>query len=71
VLNAYIIMHCQEKIWSTLGKEFGDDCGKKSIVVHALYHLKLSGAAFRVHLAGCTQEMGYVSCLTDPDLWLK
>eukprot|EP00804_Cyclotella_cryptica_P029741 CCRYP_015201-RA/>CCRYP_015201-RA protein AED:0.23 eAED:0.23 QI:0/0/0/1/1/1/6/0/958 len=45
VLNAYITVPCREKIWTTLGKEFGDDCGKKAIVVWALYGLKLSGAA--------------------------
>eukprot|EP00804_Cyclotella_cryptica_P020326 CCRYP_014066-RA/>CCRYP_014066-RA protein AED:0.16 eAED:0.16 QI:0/0/0/1/1/1/3/0/747 len=71
VLNAYITAPCREKIWTTLGKEFGDDCGRKAIVVRALYGLKSSGAAFRAHLAGCMREMGYVSCPADPDLWLK
>ena len=52
VLNNYITAPCREKIWTTLGKEFGDDCGRKAIVVRALYGLKLSGAAFRAHLAG-------------------
>eukprot|EP00804_Cyclotella_cryptica_P028067 CCRYP_017276-RA/>CCRYP_017276-RA protein AED:0.08 eAED:0.14 QI:0/0/0/1/0.25/0.2/5/0/724 len=67
VLNAYITAPCREKIWTTLGKEFG----RKAIVVRALYGLKSSGAAFRAHLAGCMSEMGYVSCPADPDLWLK
>jgi hypothetical protein len=53
VLNAYITAPCREKIWTTLGKEFGDDCCRKAIVVCALYRLKSSGAAFRAHLAGC------------------
>ena len=70
-MNAYITAPCREKIWTTLGKEFGDDCGRKAIVVRALYGLKSSGAAFRAHLAGCMREMGYVSCPADPDLWLK
>jgi hypothetical protein len=26
VLNACITMPCHEKIWTTLGKELGDDC---------------------------------------------
>ena len=51
VFNAYITMPCREKIWTTLGKEFGDDCGRKAIIVRALYGLKSSGAAFRAHLA--------------------
>jgi hypothetical protein len=71
VLNAYITAPCREKIWTTLGKEFGDVCGKKAILVRELYRLKSSGAAFRAHLAGCMRDMGYVSCPADPDLWLK
>ncbi|KAL7488248.1 hypothetical protein ACHAW6_013826 [Cyclotella cf. meneghiniana] len=50
VLNAYITAPCRKKIWTTLGKEFGDDCGRKAIIVQALYGLKSSGAAFRAHL---------------------
>eukprot|EP00804_Cyclotella_cryptica_P018963 CCRYP_006471-RA/>CCRYP_006471-RA protein AED:0.29 eAED:0.29 QI:12/-1/1/1/-1/0/1/0/123 len=65
VLNAYITAPCREKIWTTLGKEFGDDCGEKAIVVRALYGLKSSGAAFRAHLAGCLREMGYKLCPAD------
>jgi len=71
VLNAYITAPCHEKIWTTLGQEFCDDYGKKAIVVRALYGLKSSGAAFRLHLAGCMCELGYMSCPADPDLWLK
>eukprot|EP00804_Cyclotella_cryptica_P021846 CCRYP_000810-RA/>CCRYP_000810-RA protein AED:0.27 eAED:0.27 QI:0/0/0/1/1/1/2/0/468 len=71
VLSAYITAPCKEENWTTLGKEFGDDCGRKAIVVRALYGLKSSSAAFRAHLAGCMREMGYVSCPDDPDLWLK
>ncbi|KAL7475891.1 hypothetical protein ACHAW6_001785 [Cyclotella cf. meneghiniana] len=33
VLNAYITMSCGKKIWTTLGKEFGDNCGRKAIIV--------------------------------------
>ena len=71
VLNAYTTTPCHEKILTTLGKQFGVDFGKKAIVVQALYGLKSSGAAFRAHLAGCMQEMGYRSCPADTDLWLK
>ncbi len=71
VLNTYITALCHEKIWTTLGKEFGDDCGWKAIIVQALYGLKSSGAAFRVHLARCLLEVGYRLCPADPDLWLK
>ncbi|KAL7474882.1 hypothetical protein ACHAW6_000828 [Cyclotella cf. meneghiniana] len=71
VLNAYITVTCHEKIWTTLGKEFGDDCGRKTIIFGALYWLKSSGAAFIANLAGCLRKIGYHSCPTDPDLWPK
>ncbi|KAL7476000.1 hypothetical protein ACHAW6_001889 [Cyclotella cf. meneghiniana] len=71
VLNGYITMPCHEKIWTTLGREFGEDCGRKAVIVRALYGLKSSGAAFRVHLAGCPCKMKYCLFPADPDLWLK
>ncbi len=58
VLNTNITMPCQEKIWTTLGREFGDDCGQKAIVVQALYGLKSSGVPFRAHLATCMRKLG-------------
>ncbi|KAL7474145.1 hypothetical protein ACHAW6_000136 [Cyclotella cf. meneghiniana] len=33
VLNTYITMPCHEKIWTTLGKEFSDDCSWKGTIV--------------------------------------
>ncbi|KAL7475810.1 LOW QUALITY PROTEIN: hypothetical protein ACHAW6_001710, partial [Cyclotella cf. meneghiniana] len=71
VLNAYITVPCHDKIWTTLGKEFGNGCSQKAIIVQALYGMKSSSAAFWVHLAGCLCKMGYRSCPTDSDLWLK
>ncbi len=46
MLNAYIIAPVAEKIWTELGPELGNDCGKTAIVVCALYGLKSAGAAF-------------------------
>ncbi|KAL7487169.1 LOW QUALITY PROTEIN: hypothetical protein ACHAW6_015163 [Cyclotella cf. meneghiniana] len=71
VLNAYITAPFCEKIWSTLGNKFGENCGRKAIIVQALYGLKSSGAAFRAYLAGCLHEMVYCPSPTDCDLWLK
>ena len=71
VINAYVTAPCSEKIWTVLGKEFGTDQGKKAIIVHALYGLKSSGAAFHAHLADCMRSMGYTSCRGDNDLWIK
>ena len=59
VLNAYITAQVTEKIWTTLGPEFGSDEGKTAIIVRALYGLKSSGAAFRKHLGDCMAGLGY------------
>ena len=50
VMNAYITAPIEEKIWTTLGHEFGQDAGKRALIVRALYGLKSAGAAFRKHL---------------------
>ena len=71
IQNAFIKAPCTEKVYTTLGPEFGEEAGKTAIIVRAVYGLKSSAAAFRNHLAECMRHMGYVSCLADPDLWMK
>ena len=53
VLNAYVIVPCNEDIWTILGAKFGAHQGNKAIIVYALYGLKSSGAAFHSHLPDC------------------
>ena len=69
--NAYLTAPVTEKIWTTLGLEFGEDTGKKALIVRALYGLKSAGAAFRNHLADIMHTMGYEPCRDDVDLWYK
>ena len=69
--NAYLTAPVNEKIWCTLGPEFGSDAGKRAIVVRSLYGLKSAGAAFRNHLADCMRHLGWQSCMADQDLWLR
>jgi len=71
IQNAYLTAPCAEKIWTTLGPEFGPDAGKKALVVRALYGLPSAGQSFTHHLASCMKHMGYTQCRADPDLWLK
>ena len=71
VMNAYITAPITEKVWTTLGPEFGADQGKRALIVRALYGLKSAGAAFRAHLCICMKGLGYTPCLADPDLWYK
>jgi hypothetical protein len=69
--NAYLTAPVGEKIWCRLGPEFGNDSGKKALIVRALYGLKSAGASFRNHLADCMRHLGWTSCTADPDVWLK
>ena len=72
IMNAYIMAPTKEKIWTTLGPEFGNDASKKAPIVRALYYgLKSSGAAFCIHLAECMYNLSYKSCLANPDMWYK
>jgi hypothetical protein len=71
IQNAYLTVPCEERIWTLLGPEFGQDQGKKAVIVRALYGLKSAGSSFQRHLADCMQMIGYRSCKADPYLWYK
>lgn len=71
VQNAYLTAPCEEKIWTILGPEFGDDQGKSALIVRALYGLSSAGASFSRHIADCMRTLGYKPCKADPDLWMK
>jgi len=70
--NAYLNAPAREKVYTTAGPEFGPEMeGKSVLIVRALYGLKSSGAAWRAHLANTLQQLGYKSCLADPDVWFR
>jgi hypothetical protein len=69
--NAYLAAPITEKVWTVLGPEFGDDAGKRALIVIALYGLKYSGAAFRNQLAECMKHLGWNPCRADWDLCMK
>ncbi|KAI2495421.1 hypothetical protein MHU86_19096 [Fragilaria crotonensis] len=69
--NAYLTAPVGERIWCKLGPEFGQDAGKRAIIVRALYGLKSAGASFRNHLADCMRHLGWEPCKADHDLWIK
>ena len=71
VQNAFLTAPCEEKIWTTLGPEFGVDAGKSAILTCALYELKSTGASFGNHIADCMRTLGYLPCKADLDLWYK
>jgi hypothetical protein len=69
--NAYLAAPITEKVWTVLGPEFGDDAGKRALIVRALYGLKSAGAALINHLAECMKHLGWHPCRTDRDLLMK
>ena len=71
IANAYLTTPCEEKIWTKLGPEFGNDKGKRAYIVRALYGLAASGASFSRHIADCMSHLGYSPCKADPDLWMR
>ena len=71
IMNAFLTAPCAKKMWTTLGPEYGDDVGKKAIIVQALYGLKLEGARFGNHIVECMCLLGYEQCRANLDLWFK
>jgi hypothetical protein len=69
--NAYLTAPITEKVWTVLGPEFGEDAGKRALIVRAMYGLTYTGAAFRNHMASCMDHLGWKPCLADRDLWMK
>jgi hypothetical protein len=67
--NAYLTAPITEKVCTVLGPEFGDDAGKRALIVRALYGMKYMGAAFRNHLESCMDYLRWKPCLADQDLW--
>ena len=55
VLNAYITSPIEEKVWTALRPEVGNDAGKRALIFPALYGLKSSGDDFCAHLCRCIQ----------------
>jgi hypothetical protein len=55
----YLMDPLTEKVWTVLGPEFGDDTGKRALVVLDLYGLKSAGAVFRNQLADCMKHLSW------------
>jgi len=71
VQNAYLNAPNREKHWIKAGPEFGQYERKYYIVAKALYELKSAGASFRSFMAKILDNLGFRSCITDPDVWRR
>ena len=70
-LNAYVKAPVTDKVWTTLGPEFGKDKCKMAVIVIALHVLKSARAANRSHNVRCLESLGYEFFMANPDLWLR
>ena len=71
IQNAYITESVTENIWTVLGQDFGEDDGRKSVVVQEFYGLKSAGATFWSHLVDCMHHLGLLLCTSNLDIWVK
>ena len=60
-----------ERYWTVVGTKWGSRKGTKIIVFRALYGMKSAGRDFRNHLSDCMRTLGYDSCPTDQDVWMR
>eukprot|EP00957_Ditylum_brightwellii_P023711 1789369-Ditylum_brightwellii.AAC.1 len=68
--NAYLNEPYREKVYFTIGTEFGAKKGQYVVVIWSLYELKTSGSAWRSFLIQSMYGLGFKSCKADPDLWM-
>lgn len=67
--NACLNSTPREKVYTMACPEFGTELqGKRVLIERTLHGLKSSGAAWGAHLANTLREIGFISCLADPDL---
>ena len=72
VTAAYLNAPVGEKVYFRCGPEFGSLQGCLANLTKALYGLKTSARAWRLHPSEVLKnQLGYKSCLVDPDIWLR
>ena len=72
VAAAYLNTPVGEKVYFRCRPEFGSLQGCLAILTKALYGLKTSARAWRLHLSEVIKnQSGYKSFLVDPDVWLR
>ena len=69
--NAFLYGKMKEKIYITVGPEFGANlCGKSLTINKSLHGLKNSAARFHEHLAESLLRLGFKKTTHDPELWM-
>ena len=71
IQNTYIMAPVKEKILTVLGRDFGEDAGRKDIGVRAIYGMKSAGSAFWNYLAVCMHHFKFLSYPAELDILMK
>jgi hypothetical protein len=72
IRNAYLQAPTSQKDYIICGSEFGlENIGRVALIHRALYGGKSAGKDFRNQLRSCMRHLAFISCPTDPDVWMR
>ena len=69
--NAFIQADTKEKIYTRVGKEFGEHNGMIAIIIKALYGLTTSAERFHTLFADFIRSLGFIPTRFDRDVWMR
>ena len=71
--NAYLNAETRERLWFTVGQEWGSRSGYEVIIVRALYRLKTSGAEWKKTFSSYIKNtLRYSACIgADNNVYLR
>ena len=71
ISGAYLNAPVGEKVWFVAGTEMGQNKEIAMVITRALSGLKTSAKVWSEFFGKSLHEMGYASCVADPDVWMK
>jgi hypothetical protein len=71
VQNYYVQATSLGKYVAVAGDEFGDDKGKRALLLRALYGFKSSGASWPAHIAHNLTDMNFTPSHGELDVWMR
>jgi hypothetical protein len=69
--NACLEAKTFELLFIVAGPEFGDLEGHMLVIYQALYGLHSSGLCWHERFSACLQDMGFLPCKAEPDIWMR
>eukprot|EP00957_Ditylum_brightwellii_P032903 2494563-Ditylum_brightwellii.AAC.1 len=72
IQNAYLQAPTSQRHYIVCGVEFClENAGKQALIRKAMYGGKSAGEDFCNHLRECMRHLRFISCPTDPDVWMR